>query len=72
MFLPNQLLVFLCYHYIGPIERSLHLLVLSSLQGASLVLQLAKNLSANAGDARYVGSVSGSGSFSGEGNGNLL
>jgi len=39
---------------------------------ASLVAQLVKNLSANAGDTRDVGSILGSERSSGEGNGNPL
>ena len=39
---------------------------------ASLVAQLVKNLPANAGDSRDVGSIPGSGRFPGEGNGNPL
>ena len=38
--------------------------------GASLLAHLIKNLPANAGDARDVGSIPGSGGFPGKGNGN--
>ena len=37
--------------------------------GASLVAQLVKNPSVNAGDAKYAGSIPGSGRSPGEGNG---
>ena len=40
--------------------------------GASLVAQLVKNPPANAGDARDVGSIPGSGRFPGKRNGNPL
>ena len=42
------------------------------MHGASLVAQLVKNLPANAGDARDVGSIPGSGKSPGEGNDNPL
>ena len=40
--------------------------------GASQVVLVVKNPPANAGDTRDVGSIPGSGGFSGEENGNLL
>ena len=47
-----------------------HILTLNAQCGASLMAQLVKNLPANAGDARNVGSTPGSRRASGEGNGN--
>ena len=44
----------------------------SSIPGASLVVHMVKNLPANAGDVRDVGSVPGWGGSPGGGNGNLL
>ena len=45
---------------------------LSGLEGASLVAQLVKNPTANAGDSRNAGSIVGSGRSPGVGNGNPL
>ena len=47
-----------------------HILIPNGQCGASLMAQLVKNLPANAGDARNVGSIPGSRRASGEGNGN--
>ena len=49
-----------------------HILIPNGQCGASLMAQLVKNLPANAGDARNVGLISGSGRSPGGGHGNPL